>query len=395
MAASSAAAGERGAPDRGIRVTAETVAAPAATPAVPNVAWYLHSQDRHFGPLTEDEMRGYFRAGMVKQGDAIAAPGRVGWTPAVDVAALLGITSVLPVAAATAAPSTTSIRYSPPEPRPAVNPGLLAVGALVALVGIAYYFLHKPAISEASADGFALEESGSFVPAPPAAPVEPGYVEEPTQPAAVSVPTRDAVVPEQPAEQTTSTPMLLELPPPQEPQAEQPVAPMQIAVDPWWEEAKHLVDARNWNALLAHTTKWTAAEPRSERAWWYKGVAHNQLDDYNGAIEAYKQALAISPGHVQLRENLAENYMLAGRHRDAADLLQQLVKEMPNDARMWNDLGTAWANAGEFDESVAAFEKAVQINPNNRQTWENFSRAYARFGMMDRAKEAMARANGR
>ena len=42
----------------------------------PGKGWILHSGGRKFGPLSEDELRGYFRAGMVKSVD-IAPSGEV------------------------------------------------------------------------------------------------------------------------------------------------------------------------------------------------------------------------------------------------------------------------------------------------------------------------------
>src|SRR6187402_2484103 len=55
--------------------------------------WILHSlaQARRFGPMSEDELRGYFRAGMVKSVDRLTAPGDVAMRPAAEVAAMLGV----------------------------------------------------------------------------------------------------------------------------------------------------------------------------------------------------------------------------------------------------------------------------------------------------------------
>src|SRR5687767_7406714 len=62
------------------------------------VGWTLHSGRRSFGPLTEDELRAYFRAHMVKADDRIDAPGRDAPLSATEVAAMLGIEGQLPSA---------------------------------------------------------------------------------------------------------------------------------------------------------------------------------------------------------------------------------------------------------------------------------------------------------
>src|SRR5436190_19859213 len=50
--------------------------------------WILHSlaQGRSFGPLTEDELRQYFRAGMVKSVDRLTSPGETERRPAGEIA---------------------------------------------------------------------------------------------------------------------------------------------------------------------------------------------------------------------------------------------------------------------------------------------------------------------
>src|SRR5207342_2584997 len=52
--------------------------------------WILHSKGRKFGPLTEDELRGYFRAGMVQSVDRLTAPGDFAMRAAGEVATMIG-----------------------------------------------------------------------------------------------------------------------------------------------------------------------------------------------------------------------------------------------------------------------------------------------------------------
>src|SRR5687767_10723588 len=69
--------------------------------------WYLHSQGRRFGPLSEDDLRGYFRAGMVKSVDRITVPGQAAMLAAAEVAAMLGETAPVGPPPAPIAPVAT------------------------------------------------------------------------------------------------------------------------------------------------------------------------------------------------------------------------------------------------------------------------------------------------
>lgn len=51
--------------------------------------WFLHAQGRRFGPLSVQEIRGYFTSGMVRAQDAVSGPGLPGTVSATEAAALL------------------------------------------------------------------------------------------------------------------------------------------------------------------------------------------------------------------------------------------------------------------------------------------------------------------
>lgn len=51
--------------------------------------WFLHAQGRRFGPLSAQEIRGYFTSGMVRAQDAVSGPGLPGTVSATEAAVLL------------------------------------------------------------------------------------------------------------------------------------------------------------------------------------------------------------------------------------------------------------------------------------------------------------------
>lgn len=355
---------------------------------VANDAWYLRSQGRRFGPLTEDEMRGYFRAGMVKAVDTVAVPSKFGEVSAAEAAALLD-EMVSPATGAELAPKLAAIYFERNERR-GIG-GLAALGAFVALVGIVYFRVHVPASIEAPL-AVPTTATLAILPAPesrePQAAPENGLVVEPTH---------DSDVAPQPTPTDAAAPSAAV-------SALAPVADAtsiaanptpQTVMDSWWSEGQRLYDAGDWNALVAHAIKWAAAEPRRDFAPWYLGLAYARLGNYAAAVDAYKQALAISPNHFRLRWALADAYTQMHQYRESAELLEALIKETPNDTGLWNDLGINWANLGEYDDSVAALQKAVQLDPGNRRAWDNLAQTYAHFGYPDKAKEVIVRSNAR
>jgi hypothetical protein len=369
------------------RVTHPVPAQPGAPDAapVPNDAWYLHGQGRRFGPLTEDDMRGYFRAGMVKGNDTVGVPGQVGTVPAADAAAMLGMPA--PVAAPVAngpvgALAPASIRVT--ETGTHTSGVLVGLGVVVAVIGLAYFKLHVPEGSEAASAHPEVAPSTTTTtaqaPAQAAAEWTPGSSTSLLGSARSREPElAPAASPAASAAQTNAAMQTV------------PTDSPRVAPDDWWKQAHELWG--NWSQLRTHAEKWTMAEPRRDLAWWYLGVAHAYLNEYDAAIVAYQQGLALNPSHVKLRWGLANAYAALGRHRESAEILQVLIRENPNDTDLWNDLGYDWAHLGEIDETVAALEQAVKLDPHNRKAWANLSWAYAKFGYRDKSKEVVARAN--
>jgi len=365
-------------------IEAAVEAAPAP-PAV-NQAWFLQSAGRVFGPLVEDEMRGYFRAGMVKPGDAIAMPGQVGTVSAIEAAALLGMAPPPPATASAAAPATT-----PPTSivvkqvgEPSRVGRMLVLFALVAIVGLAYLVLHEPAQPRQDTSRPTAQQPGepvaSNTPQTESAPAAPAFDAPSFAPPPRSTSTTAPPIPT--AVQKTRA----ETAPTDDP------APT-AGSDDWWSQASQLYDQQNWTALQAHADKWTQAQPRRDLAWWYLGVARYRQGDYPGTVAAAQQAIAISPRYVKARWLLSDGYMGTLQWHKSLDILNELLREQPNDAGLWNDIGIDQANLGEYDDSIAALEKAVQLDPGYRQAWVNLAQSYASFGNMDRAKAALAKAN--
>ena len=61
--------------------------------------------------------------------------------------------------------------------------------------------------------------------------------------------------------------------------------------------AEALEKARDWEGLLAHSRRWTQAEPSTSVAWYKLDCAYRKLDRFPEAIEAYREALRLDPDY--------------------------------------------------------------------------------------------------
>ena len=359
-----------------------------------NGDWYLHSQGRRFGPLSEADLRGYFRAGMVRVGDLVTLPGQSVMKTAADVAMLLNEAAPKPAAAGIATAPTIMIAPAaavpaailtsgapaaavpdiharlpadhpalamfnfPPTPPPKRNAWLVPVVGLVMLVAMMFIglmFLRRFQATQLQPRQAAAQGAGESAPLPGATGGNAGEGS--------------------PADATASPP-----------------ADAEAVSRAWFEKADALARSGDWPGLVAVAQQWSEAEPERNEPWLFLGSAQARLGKNAPAIFALDQVLKREPTHVVARTALADVYLQDGQNQNAATILRDLLRADPNNSRLWNNLGNALIAMDQYDESVTALETAVRIDPKNRQAWRNLGTVYQAAGYSDRAAAAFANA---
>jgi Flp pilus assembly protein TadD len=366
--------------------------------------WILHShgQGRRFGPLSEDELRGYFRAGMVKSVDRLSPPGSLEKHAAADVASALGeavplgpppppeggeaVAPRLPPAAANA-PSMRPATSSESEERAAraaaalnidlatmmassvpakqrsgwIGPVLVVVLMVVMMfVGLSMVRKLKP---QPGAPGAPAQ-------AAPAAAVS-GVVTPPpgSAPAAESLGGARAI-----------------------PVVAAPAAGSSVDMEQLQAKAEALKASNDWSGLASHAAKWAQAQPERNEPLEYQGVAFAGLGDLAQAEAAFKKVLARAPADTVARSMLAQVYEQAQRYPEAAEQYKQLVMAKPNDAAAWNNYGAALSGANQQAQAAVALENAVRLDPSMKQAWTNLGNLYQAMGNASKAQAAFANA---
>lgn len=111
---------------------------------------------------------------------------------------------------------------------------------------------------------------------------------------------------------------------------------------------------------------------------------------WTNAIAALNRALALSPNNEVARFGLSTAYIKAGRHADAAAVLEQLLKDFPENPAVRNNL--AWVCARAADpkirnpaRAVSLAQEALIAAPADASIWGTLAEAYYASGRYDRA----------
>jgi len=341
--------------------------------------WILHShgQGRKFGPLTEDELRNYFRAGMVKSVDRLTPPGETAKHAAADVAAALGET--VPVGPPPP-PEGVEAPRAPPPPMPERPMAPSAAGPTT------------PPGADVDADAearlaramAAMNIDLSIMSAAPPKKQGLGLM----GPLLLALMLVVMLV--------IGLNMLRKMRPPIDTSGSGPVASMTPDSTPVMEAQAPPPPAPEPGPLPAEPGQATepATPAADDAASQGKAQAAGYLGqgNYPDAEVALKKVLASSPNDREARSMLAQVYQQSQRFDEAAALYKQMTLESPNDAIAWNNYGASLAGSGQPAQAVVALENAVRIDPTMKAAWTNLGNLYQQTGDSTKAKAAFANA---
>ena len=124
-----------------------------------------------------------------------------------------------------------------------------------------------------------------------------------------------------------------------------------------------------------------AMRPNFYSAYNNLAVCYGKLKMYSDAEAALQKCIALKPDDFYAMNNLAVMFIETGRVEDGGRMAQQAVKIEPGYANGHVTLGSAYAMTRRYDEAEREFKEALRLEPDNRAAAENLARlAQARRG---------------
>jgi len=120
------------------------------------------------------------------------------------------------------------------------------------------------------------------------------------------------------------------------------------------------------------------------------GDFYRQLREYEKALQSYRKGIEAGEGEkVEFQRRTAEVLATQGRRTEASRLIEEILKEHPNDASTEALKATLMLESGDSEkiqESVSELEAAVTRMPQNAVVRFNLGRAYFARQDLDRAR---------
>lgn len=140
------------------------------------------------------------------------------------------------------------------------------------------------------------------------------------------------------------------------------------------------VDALRLLAGVAMKAKqWGDAEIMLERAlekapdfhqgWMDLGLARQEQDKTDAALEAYARAMRLEPNRASGFVAAGTTNAMVGRHEEAIDFFRQARDRNPSHPGALSGLGHVLKTIGQQDEAIASYRECIRHNPSHGETW--------------------------
>lgn len=118
-------------------------------------------------------------------------------------------------------------------------------------------------------------------------------------------------------------------------------------------------------AALTCLNIWLEREPSTARAWHWRGVTLEGLDDFKRAIPAYEKALELAPERWGARLRLARLLLSLNNPDSARPHLQQLLRSHGDDSEVQLLQAHVLRLEGKADEAAALLDRLLQKHPHH------------------------------
>lgn len=120
--------------------------------------------------------------------------------------------------------------------------------------------------------------------------------------------------------------------------------------------------------------------PRDAEVWSALGTAAAVRQQFEDALNYWRRALELDPGHAATLRTTAILLSNRGRQQDARPLIEKSLSVEPSNALMWGRYSHLIGQAGQLDQAIEAAEKSRALDPSIPKTYTWLAELYGRKG---------------
>jgi tetratricopeptide (TPR) repeat protein len=188
----------------------------------------------------------------------------------------------------------------------------------------------------------------------------------------------------------------------------------QLSIEPMLQKSVAALQAEDAQTAAQWAIKALERDERCGMAWYCLAIAREKAGDFKASMKCYESALALSPDHAEIANNLgrlayrmglrdfAEQFFLhylakhpgsvdavnnlaccrrdQHRYAEAIEILRPVIAANPENPLLWNTLGTVLTDQGDFQGALPFFDEALRLDPLFAKARYNRSTAKLQLG---------------
>ncbi|MGT2468452.1 tetratricopeptide repeat protein [Mesorhizobium atlanticum] len=103
----------------------------------------------------------------------------------------------------------------------------------------------------------------------------------------------------------------------------------------------------------------------AHQAYFYRGAARDDKQDWNGAIADYDKAIALDPKATSALFNRGTDWSNKGDYDRAIADFNIVISLEPSASDAYSSRGSAFLRKGEIDAAMLDFQQAIEADPQN------------------------------
>ena len=145
-------------------------------------------------------------------------------------------------------------------------------------------------------------------------------------------------------------------------------------------KVKVLATQKNWSKAEAYLSNVQEILPEQPIGYYWLGMIYQAQKKLDKAVVEFESAHQKSPQSPDILSELVKSLVVDGRSNQAIALLNQIVKNSPNNASAYMLLGDIYANQKNYPEAGNAFKKVIQLTPKNPGAYTALAKLYLMQG---------------
>ncbi|MHA1235115.1 MAG: tetratricopeptide repeat protein [Promethearchaeota archaeon] len=157
------------------------------------------------------------------------------------------------------------------------------------------------------------------------------------------------------------------------------------SADEWHDLALSHFHKNEYDKAIEYYKNALENDPEYTNSWHGLGVSYERKKEYDKAIEYYKKTLEIDPEYVHSWFGLAGSYFQKKEYDKAIEYDKKTLEIDPEYANSWFGLGESYFKKKEYDKAIESNMKGLELNQEFPKAWQTLGASYYNKNEYDKA----------